>query len=85
MTQYRKCWGPGAMYTNAFFAQNHTLVRVPAERRTTPMDIAYAWIWAPEFGGRNGFPPPEKHELVLSIKIGCADTVPFQSKPNTPF
>ena len=41
--------------------------------------------WAPEFGGRNGFPPPEKHELVLSIKMGCADTVPFQSKPNTPF
>ena len=30
---------------------------------------------APEFGGRNGFPPP----------MGCADTVPFQSKPNTPF
>ena len=36
-------------------------------------------------GGRNGFPPPEKNELVLSIKMGCADTVPFQSKPNTPF
>ena len=28
-------------------------------------------IWAPEFGGRNGFPPPEKNELVLSIKMGC--------------
>ena len=41
--------------------------------------------WAPEFGGRIGFPPPEKNELVLSIKMGCADTVPFQSKPNTPF
>ena len=41
--------------------------------------------WAPEFRGRNGFPPREKHELVLSIKIGCADTVPFQSKPNTLF
>ena len=39
-------------------------------------------LWAPEFG----FPPtPEKNELVLSIKMGCADTVPFQSKPNTPF
>ena len=37
--------------------------------------------WAPEFGGRNGFPPPENNELVL----GCADTVSFQSKPNTPF
>ena len=37
-----------------------------------------AVIWAPEFGGRNGFPPPEKNELVLSIKMGCADTVPFQ-------
>ena len=41
--------------------------------------------WAPEFGGRNGFPPPENHELVLSIEMGCADTVPFQSKLNTPF
>ena len=41
--------------------------------------------WAPEFGGRNGFPPPEKNELVLSIEMGCADTVPFQPKPNTPF
>ena len=40
---------------------------------------------APEFGGRNGFPPPEKNELVLSIGMGCADTVPFQSEPNTPF
>ena len=38
-----------------------------------------------EFGGRIGFPPPEKNELVLSIGMGCADTVPFQSKPNTPF
>ena len=42
-------------------------------------------LWAPEFGGRNGFPPPEKNELVLSINTGCADTVPFQSKLNTPF
>ena len=41
--------------------------------------------WAPEFGGRNGFPPPEKNELVLSIEMGCADTVPFQPNPNTPF
>ena len=36
-------------------------------------------------GGRNSFPPPEKNELVLSITMGCADTVPFQSRPNTPF
>ena len=43
------------------------------------------WLWAPEFGGRNDFPPPEKNELVLSIEMGRADTVPFQSKPNTPF
>ena len=42
-------------------------------------------IWAPEFGGRNGFPPPEKNALVLSIKMGCADSVPVQSKPHTPF
>ena len=41
---------------------------------------------APECGGRNRFPPtPEKNELVLSIEMGCEDTVPFQSKPNTPF
>ena len=42
-------------------------------------------VWAPEFRGRNGLPPPEKHELVLSIKMGCTDTVHFQPKPNTPF
>ena len=41
--------------------------------------------WAPEFGGRIRFPPPEQNELVLSIKTGCADTVPFQPNPNTPF
>ena len=41
--------------------------------------------WAPELGGRNGFPPTEKNELVLSIETGCADTVPVQPKPNTPF
>ena len=39
-------------------------------------------IWAPEFGGRNDFPPPEKNELVLFITTGCTDTVlvPFQPK-----
>ena len=31
------------------------------------------------------FRPRKKNELVLSIKMGCADTVPFQSKLNTPF
>ena len=36
-------------------------------------------------GGRNGFPPPEKHELVLFIEMGCADTVHFNQNPNTPF
>ena len=41
--------------------------------------------WALEFGGRNGFPPPEKNELVLSIEMGCVDTMLFQSKPNTLF
>ena len=31
------------------------------------------WIrWAPESGGRIGFPPPRKNELVLSIGTGCA-------------
>ena len=35
---------------------------------------------------RNGFPhTPKKNELVLSIKTGCACTVPVQPKPNTPF
>ena len=40
-----------------------------------------------KFGGRNGFPPPEKNELVLFIKWGGAesDTVPFRREPNTPF
>ena len=35
--------------------------------------------------GRNGFSPPEQSSLVLSLKMGCADTVHFQPKPNTPF
>ena len=52
-------------------------------------DEDFVIAWAPEFGGRIGFPPPEKNELVLSRKfpigIGCSDTVPFQRKPNTPF
>ena len=30
------------------------------------------------------FPPPEKNELVLSIKMGCADTVPFSNRNQTP-
>ena len=41
-------------------------------------------VWAPEFGGRIGFMPPEMNELVLSIKMGCADTVPFQPKTKHP-
>ena len=45
--------------------------------------------WAPEcFGGQNRVPaPPEYNGLVLSISLkntGCADTVPFQPKPETP-
>ena len=32
-------------------------------------------------GGRNGFPPPENNELVLSNAIGCTDTVPFPREP----
>ena len=61
-----------------------------ADRREhgTPLTLKFRApteeTWAPEFGGRNGFPPPEKNELVLSINMGCADTVPFQPKPNTP-
>ena len=43
-------------------------------------------LWANQnSGAESGFPPPGKDELVLSIKMGCADTVPFQPKPNTPF
>ena len=43
---------------------------------------AHIRIWGP---GRNGFPPPEKNELVLPFGMGCADTVQFQPTPNTPF
>ena len=31
------------------------------------------------------FRPRKRMSSVLSIETGCADTVPFQSKPNTPF
>ena len=41
--------------------------------------------WAPTFGGRSGFPPPEKKELHRFVSTGCTDTLPFQLKPNTPF
>ena len=41
-------------------------------------------IWAPEFGGRIGFPPPEKNKLVLSFEMGCADTVPFATRTKHP-
>ena len=48
-----------------------------------------AWIWGADLGsriwGQNRFPPPEKNGLVLSIEMGCADTVPFPREPNTPF
>ena len=57
------------------------LVRVRASSNTASAVLH----WAPEFGGRNGFPPPENNELVLFITTGCTDTVPFQLKPNTPF
>ena len=41
--------------------------------------------WAPEFGGRNDFPPPEKHELILSLfKWGVQTQYRFNQKPNTP-
>ena len=56
------------------------LDEVRPEQRDAP-----ALTWAPAFGGRKRFPPPEKNELVLSIETGCADTVPFQPKPNNPF
>ena len=41
--------------------------------------------WVPAFGGRIGFPPPEKNELVLSIETGCMYTVPFPQEPNILF
>ena len=41
--------------------------------------------WAPTLGALSVFRPRKKHVLVLSINMGCADTVHFQSKPNTPF
>ena len=36
------------------------------------------------WGQEIGLPPPENNELVLSIRMGCADTVPFQPKTNHP-
>ena len=35
-------------------------------------------------GVETGFRPRKKHELVLSIEMGCADTVPFQPKTKHP-
>ena len=45
---------------------------------------AAAWNWAPEFGGRIGSPPLEKHELALSIETGCTDTVHFPTRAEHP-
>ena len=50
-----------------------------------PIDARYCAGLQNLGAGRNGFPPPEKNELVLSIEMGCTDTVPFQSRLNTPF
>ena len=38
------------------------------------------WNWAESVSR-----PPEKHELVLSIEMGCADTVQFPRESNTLF
>ena len=78
-TREYKC----SMYSNGQHAcECDGMVRYGAGNKWT----AYKAVnWAPECGGRNGFPPPEKNELVLSIEMGCADTMHFQSKPNTPF
>ena len=58
-----------------------TARRVPAAGQDTKLGwrsiLAVARVWAPEFKGRIGFPPPEKNELVLSIETGCTDTVHF--------
>ena len=35
--------------------------------------------------GQTRFPPPEKNELVLSIEMGCTDTVHFPRESNIPF
>ena len=41
--------------------------------------------WAPEFGGRIGFPPPENNELVLSIsKKGVCRYCDFSTKTKHP-
>ena len=56
-----------------------------AIKRASPKTRVLVSRWAPEFGGRIGFPPPEMNELVLFVEMGCTDTVHFPREPNTPF
>ena len=57
----------------------------PAPGGTGDAVSAYAMTWAPQFGGRNVSRPRKRKSSFFSIKTGCADTVPVQPKPNTPF
>ena len=43
-----------------------------------------AYYSGPNLGVETAFRPRKKHELVLSIEPGCADTVPFQPKTKHP-
>ena len=50
-------------------------------------NITFAESYDPglqNLGGRIGFPPPEKKELVLSIEMGCIDTVHFSTGTKHP-
>ena len=62
---------PGAVRT-------HRSILVFVESRRNCSDLG-SRNW-----GQDRFPPPENNELVLSIGMGCADTVHFQPKTKHP-
>ena len=70
--------GPGFSFLDAFYEKGKDASKYPYPPQSIKHAVASGadgnavQIWAPEFGGRNGFPPPEKNELVLSIEMGCA-------------
>ena len=61
-----------------------TLDSVNQDAFTTIEETLLVVNWAPHFGGRIDFPPPEKNELVLSIETGVCRYRAFSTRTKHP-
>ena len=67
-------------------AQGSRRRRHVRERRVQVLVLDDGLAWANQnVGAGSASRPPEKNEVVLSINLGCADTVFFSQNPNAPF